>query len=248
MKSFFTILLSVVASLTLCAVPASAQRLFHADVQTKSVKDGKMKVSDREIYYTKGGNLNVRWNAGLNTYYFLSSPFGFTDVYYPASNESMTLEPSIFKAQDELLWVFAEGGAEDLGLGREGFVLTSSKKDGPHTVRTYVPCQKGGMCIRVELVLDERHLPVYCAYYDKKGKVITKTYLSNYRTEKGFAFPMRVTEISYFMEKSDSTVKLDLYRDLEIDVPNEMYGFHVPSDAKIVDMKEGLKAMKKSAK
>lgn len=241
--------LRIVLAVALClsgAAPAAAQRLFHADVQSKTVKDGKMKVSDKEIWYTRGGNLNIRWNAGLNTYYTVTSPFGFTDIYYPGTNESMTLDPQMFKAQDELLWLFAEGGIGDLGLEREGFVLKSSKKDGQHTVRRYEPRKSGGVCTRVELVLDKNRLPVYCAYYGKKGRILTKTYLSNYTSEKGFAFPMRVTEITFFMEKNDSTVKLDLYRNLEVDVPGEMYGFHVPSDAKVVDMKEGLKAFKTS--
>ena len=228
------------------AIPASAQRLFHVDVQSKTVKDGKMKAADKEIYYTKGGNLNIRINSGFQTYYSLSSPFGFTDIYYPASKEVFTLDPQMYAASDELLWLFAEGGIEDLGLGREGFVLKSSKKDGDYTVRRYEPKKSGGVCARAELAFDASRLPVCCTYYNKKGKVITRTYLSNYKSEKGFAFPMRVTEISYLLEKNDSTVRLDLYRNLEVDVPNEMYGFHVPSDAKRVDMKEALKSVKKA--
>ena len=228
------------------AAPLHAQRLFHVDVQTKTVSGGKAQAADKELFYTKGGNLNIRWNRGINTYYTVSSPFGFTDLYYPVSKETVTMDPEMFKAQDELLYIFAEGGAEDMGLGREGFVLKSSKKDGKFTVRRYVPRKSGGICTAVELVFGEDQLPVYCAYLDKKGKVITKTYFSNYKSVKGFAFPMRVTEISYFKlkEKNDSTVRLDLYRNLEVDVPNEMFGFHIPSDAIPVDMKEGLKALK----
>ena len=104
------------------------------------------------------------------------------------------------------------------------------------------------MCAWAELVLDADALPVQCSYFNKKGKVITKTYFSKYTTVKGFTFPMRVTEISYLLEKNDSTVRLDTYKNLQVDVPDEMYGFHVPSGAKMVDMKTGLKAMKKSAK
>ena len=154
----------------------------------------------------------------------------------------------MFNAADELLCVFAEGGAEDLGLVKQDFALKSSKKDGPYTVRRYEPRKSGAMCAWAELVLDADALPVQCSYFNKKGKVITKTYFSKYATVKGFAFPMRVTEISYLLEKNDSTVRLDLYKNLQVDVPDEMYGFHVPSDAKVVDMKAGLKALKKSAK
>ena len=242
------VFLALALLLPAVSMPMYAQRLFHADVSSKTVSKGKMQAADKEIYYTKGGNLTIRWNRGLATYYTLSTPFGFTDIYYPASKESMTLDPQMFKMQDELLYVFAEGGAEDMGLGREDFVLKSSKKDGSFTVRRYEPRKGGGMCAWVELVSGADFLPVYVAYYNKKGKIITKTYLSGYTSVKGFAFPMRVTEISYLGEKKDSTVRLDIYRNLEVDVPNELFGFHIPSDAVPVDFKEGLKAAGKKAK
>lgn len=236
---------------TLCflgAGTASAQRLFHVEEQTKTVSGGKMRVMDKALWYTRGGNLNIRWTQNFNTYYTISTPFGFTDLYYPASNENTTLDREMFNPVDELLYVFAEGGVEDLGLPKQDFALKSSKKDGSYTLRRYEPRKSGGMCAWVELVLDADALPVQCSYFNKKGKVITKTYFSKYATEKGFTFPMRVTEISYLLEKKDSSVRLDLYKNLQVDVPDEMYGFHVPSDAKAVDMKAGLKAMKKSAK
>ena len=207
-----------------------------------------MRAADKALWYTRGGNLIIRWTQSFNTYYTISTPFGFTDLYYPASNESTTLDRQMFNSADELLYVFAEGGSEDLGLAKQDFALKSSKKDGPYTVRRYEPRKSGAMCAWAELVLDADALPVQCSYFNKKGKVITKTYFSKYTTVKGFTFPMRVTEISYLLEKNDSTVRLDTYKNLQVDVPDEMYGFHVPSGAKVVDMKTGLKAMKKSAK
>lgn len=227
---------------------ASAQRLFSVEEQTKTVSGGKMRAADKVLWYTRGGNLVIRWTQSFNTYYTISTPFGFTDLYYPASNESTTLDREMFNVSDELLYTFAEGGAEDLGLSKQDFNLRSTKKDGPYTVRRYEPRKSGGVCAWVELALDADALPVCCTYYNKKGKVITKTYFSKYTTVKGFTFPMRVTEISYLLEKNDSTVRLDIYKNLQVDVPDEQFGFHVPSGAKVVDMKAGLKAMKKSAK
>lgn len=230
------------------ARPVAAQRLFSVEEQTKAVSDGKMRATDKALWYTRGGNLVVRWTSNFNTYYTISTPYGFTDMYYPASNESTTLDRQMFNPADELLYVFAEGGAEDLGLSKQDFALKSSKKDGSYTVRRYEPRKSGGVCAWVELALDADALPACCTYYTKKGKVITKTYFSRYTTVKGFAFPMRVTEISYLMEKNDSTVRLDIYKNLQVDVPNEQFDFHIPSGAKVVDMKESLKALKKSSK
>ena len=243
------IIICLVTALALAgARPVMAQRLFSVEEQTKTVSGGKMRAADKALWYTRGGNLIIRWTQSFNTYYTISTPFGFTDLYYPASNESTTLDRQMFNSADELLYVFAEGGAEDLGLAKQDFALKSSKKDGPYTVRRYEPRKSGAMCAWAELVLDADALPVQCSYFNKKGKVITKTYFSKYTTVKGFTFPMRVTEISYLLEKNDSTVRLDTYKNLQVDVPDEMFGFHVPSGAKVVDMKTGLKAMKKSAK
>lgn len=232
----------------LCAIPARAQRFFHVDEVTKTVKDGKMKVMEKQIFYTRGGDLNILCKTGGASYYSNTSPFGVSKFYYPASNEIMTLDANMMKASDELLVLFADGSAEDLGLSREGFFLKSTKKDGNFLVRRFEPRESGSMCAWAEIAYNSDFLPVFCAYYDKKGNIITKTYLSNYKAEKGFVFPMRVTEISYFKEKKDSTVRLDIYSNLEIDVRSDTHYFRIPADAKPVELKEGLKAYSKQLK
>ena len=236
------------ALLFLAAAPTYAQRFFHVDAETKTVKDGKMKRMEKEIYYSKGGNLNILWKNAGTSYYSTTSPFGFSQFYYPASNEVVNLEPDMMNASDELLYLFAEYGPDNMGLVQQGFFLKSTKKDGAFLVRRFEPRKNEAMCAWVEIAYNSDSLPVYCAYYDKKGKIITKTYLSNYAIEKGFAFPMRVTEISYFKEKNDSTVRLDLYRNLEIDVRTDKHNFRVPSNAVSVDLKNGLKSVAKQKK
>ncbi len=230
--------------LSLClagAFPAAAQRFFRVDAESKTLRSGVATVIDKEVYYTRGGDLNILWKKPGNiVFYSNTKPLGITTFYYPSTRESVALEPAMFKASDELLYQFAEGAAEDMGLTREGFVLKSTKKDGDYTVRRYEPRQGGTMCAWVEVAYDQSFLPVYCAYYDKKGKIITKTYLSHYTSVKGFSFPMRVTEISYMAEKNDSTVRLDIYKNLEIDVQREIHNFRIPRGAKPVDLKEGL--------
>ena len=230
------------------AVCGYAQRLYHVELESKTVHQKKMTAVRKSLYYTKGGDLNIRWSSGLDTYYSNSSPFGFTFIYYPATNEKMAIDPQMFNPRDELLYLVAEGGAEDLGMARSGFVLKSSMKDGEFIVRRYEPSKPGSVCAWVELVLGADYLPVYCAYHDRKDRVITKTYYSKYTTAGGVAFPTRVTEVSWLREKADSTVRLDLYSHFEVDVPDGMFNYHIPTDAVSVEMKEGLKAYKKSLK
>lgn len=243
-RPFFIFLTLLLAA----AVPVNAQRLFHVDVESKTLHSGSMKVVSKELYYSKGGNLNILWKPGGLSFYTTTSQFGFTTCYYPASNQSVALDPNMYKPEDELLYLFAEGGIEDMGLNRAGFLLKSTKKDGEYTVRRYEPRTSGGMCAWVEVAYNKDFLPVFCAYYNKKGKLITKTYLSNYRTEKGFTFPMRVTEISYFAEKNDSTVKLDIYRNLDVDILKEMHSYRIPADAVPTSLKDNLKSILKSGK
>ena len=225
---------------------AYCQRLYSANAESKTLQDGKYAKINRQIYYRTGGNLNILYsNPSGEEYYSSTSPFGLTTFYYPATKESVTLGRDFFSADDELLCLFAGGGAEDLGLQRFGYLLKSSSKDGKYTVRRYEPREKGGRCARVELVLDESYLPVYCAYFDAKDKLLTKTYYSGYTFVKDFVFPQRVTEISYFGAKRDSTVRLDIYSRIKVDEPSPMFDFRVPSDAVSVDMKKGLEALVK---
>ena len=44
------------------------------------------------------------------------------------------------------------------------------------------------------------------------------------------------------------TVRLDIYKNLEIDVRSETHSFRIPSDAKPVKLKDGLKAYSKQVK
>lgn len=227
------------------SLPAFGQRQFSVSVESKTLNKGKASVVNKDLFYRVDGNLTARYNAHGEEYYTLSSAFGFTSVYYPASKETTTLPVELYKPEDELLYLFANGSGEDLGMKRFGFELKRTKKDGNHIVRRYEPKEKGSKTAWVELVLDQQYLPVYCAYYDKKGKLITKTYLSGYTQAGAFVFPLRVTEITYMAEKNDSTIRLDIYKNLQVDTPNEMFNFHIPSDAKIVDLKEALKSFSK---
>ena len=43
-------------------------------------------------------------------------------------------------------------------------------------------------------------------------------------------------------------MRLDIYKNLEIDVRSETHSFRIPSDAKPVKLKEGLKAYSKQVK
>ena len=57
---------------TLCcfACAASAQRLFSVSVESKTVHKGKMTIVNKDIYYRKDGNLNIRYTTSASQQYY----------------------------------------------------------------------------------------------------------------------------------------------------------------------------------
>lgn len=225
---FLTALCMLLVNTGVC----NAQRLVSADVQTSQVTAGKKSVVSKSIFCRNDGSFVSHYKSGGREFYIVSSRLGVTKVYVPSTNEAMTDTQGMFSPKDELLYIFTTGGSQDLGLSEYGFRLKDTKKDGSYIVRNYVATKSGSKCERVEIAYKE-FLPVYAAYYDKKDKVITKTYFSQYSKTGTFAFPMRVTEVTYGKEKNDSTVKLDVYSNLKVDVDDPMFHYDVPSTAKM---------------
>lgn len=226
--------LAILCLLLLNTGISNAQRLVSADVQTNQVTAGKKSVVNKNLFCRNDGSFVSHYKSVGGEFYIVGSRLGVTRVYVPQSNEVMTDTQGLFSPKDELLYVFTTGGTQDLGLSEYGFRLKDTRKDDGYIVRNYVATKSGSKCERVEIAYKD-FLPVFAAYYDKKDKVITKTYFSQYAKKGTFAFPMRVTEVTYGKEKNDSTVKLDIYSNLKVDVDDPMFHYDVPSDAKTVD-------------
>lgn len=178
--------------------------------------------------------------------YFLVSRLGVVRMYSPMTNEVINDVQGMMSAEDELLYLFANGKGNDLGLSEYEYVISSSTREGEYLKRVFTAKSNASKCAKVEIAY-KNFLPICAIYYDKKGNVITKTYLSNYEMTGNFTFPKRVTEVTYFMEKGDSTVRLDLYSNIRVNQPDPMFDFEIPSDAKVLDMKDLTKELKKAA-
>ena len=77
----------------------------------------------------------------------------------------------------------------------------------------------------------ENYLPIYLAYYDSAGSVVSRTYLSSYSRFSNLMLPLRVTSVQY-MAKKDSSLVRTVYSNVRIDTNDPMFGFKIPSDAK----------------
>ena len=120
-----------------------------------------------------------------------------------------------------------------MGLGLYGYKLSStSKEEGGLLKRTYLPISPGKGVSKVELVL-ENYLPIYLAYYDSAGSVVSRTYLSSYSRFSNLMLPLRVTSVQY-MAKKDSSLVRTVYSNVRIDGNDPRFDFKVPADAKPV--------------
>lgn len=226
---------------------ASAQRYVSASVESKSLSAGRKSVMNKDICCSPDGSLTVHSQAQGTDLWYFTSRLGSTRIYSPQTNEVINDVQGIMDAKDELLYLFANGMGEDLGISKFDFVISDSKKEDGYVKRTFTAKQSSSKCAKAEIIY-KNFLPICAIYYDKKGNVLTKTYLSDYAMMGSLAFPKRVTEITYFMEKNDSTVRLDIYSDIKVGAQDPKFRIEVPSDAKTVDLKEFQKQLKKASK
>jgi len=215
-----------------CSVSYS-QKKVSADVEIKQVVKGKVVTIKKTIYYQSSGKLLVHFTVP-EEYFVITNSFGETKTYIPSRNEVAIFNDPYFSSENELLYYFLSNKIDDLGLKDLGFTVVSTKMDGKTLVKTYSSNKKEYQNVKVEMAY-ENHLPVFCAYFNKKGEIMRKIYYSNYVYYPQFVMPSRITEISY-NSPTDSIVKREIYSNIQIDVNNALFDYEVPASAKLVEM------------
>lgn len=214
------------------ALPLGAQQTVSADVTVKQVKNGRASSTEKSVCCSNDGRMVAISRTKDGKVYVFTNIHGETRIYNQARNEVMTDNSGAVTSTDELLQVFLLQRIDDMGFTSLGYNLVSTEHEGANLKKIFEPKDKSAQCARIELVMQD-YLPIYCAYLDRRGKVITKTYYSNYELTDRFMFPRRVTEITYLNAK-DSIVKLDLYSNIKVNKPDPAFDFTIPSDAKII--------------
>ncbi len=221
---------SIITSiLLLISIPAAAQRRVAADVEVKTVYQGKVTTVNSQVWCQSDGTMVSVYQSPY-TYYALTNPNGEFKLYVPSTKEVYSDRRDDYSNKDDILYLFMTGKSDDLGLTSFGYRLASSVNEDGLLKRTYVPAVPGKGVAKVELVL-ENWLPIYIAYIDGSGNVLNKTYLSSYARYPRIALPLRSTSITYTARK-DSTIVRTIYSNVRIDTNDPMFGFKVPSDAK----------------
>ena len=222
----------LIALLTIISITATAQRRVSAEMEVKTLYGGKVTTVGSRVFCSSSGRL-VQVFDSPSLYYTITNPDGEFKMYIPGTNEVYSERKEDFSDRDNLLYLFLSGHGDDMGLGLYGYKLSStSREEGGLLKRVYLPSAPGKGLAKVELV-QENYLPIYLAYYNDKGAVVSRIYLSSYTRFSNLMLPLRVTSVQYGAKK-DSTLVRTIYSDVVVDGQDPMFDFKVPSDAKPV--------------
>ncbi|MCL2683348.1 MAG: hypothetical protein FWE63_07720 [Bacteroidales bacterium] len=229
MKAIVILIFTVIFSPVLWA-----QHKVSADVEVKRVNKGQSMTIRKEIYYNTNGKMVVRF-VHPEEYFVVTNHFGEARIYLPKTNEVMLINDRSMSSESELIYYFLNNKIEDLGLKNQGFSLGNTRTEQGVVVRTYFPNDKKSNISKIEMV-HENHLPIYCAYYDSKNRIIRKIYYSDYQHLSLATFPRRITEIAY-PTMNDSVVSRMVYSNIKIDrqASSPYFDFSIPSNATVVD-------------
>ena len=208
-------------------VPALAQRKVSADVEVKTVSGGKLSTVTKSVYCTNNGRLVTLFRTPLS-YYMLSNAKGEIKLYKPDTNEVLSDVDQAMSSNTELVSIFLNGRIDDLGLGWFGYKAGAASREDGLVKKTFTPSDAG---LPVVEIVYENYLPIYCAYTAPDGKLLSKKYLSDYKTYGRFILPQRITDISYGKNR-DSTIVRTLYSSVKIDADDPNFDFQIPADAK----------------
>ena len=219
--------LLIIPLLLLVASPLYAQRKVSADVEVKTVIDGKLTTVTKSVYCTNNGRLVTKFSKPL-PYYVVSNSKGEMNLYKPDTNEVLSDYDPSFSSNTELIMLFMSGRIDDLGLSSFGYKAGSATREEGFVKKSF----KSPDTTKPDVeIVYENYLPIYCEYTAQDGRLLSKKYLSDYKTYGRFILPQRVTDITYGV-KRDSSIVRTLYSNVKVDVDDPNFDFQIPADAK----------------
>lgn len=230
--------------LILYGIPAAAQRRVSADLETKQVWQGKSVTTTKSVYCASNGRLVVVSDRPVE-YREVKGAKGDCRIYFPQTNQVIVDNEGRFSSGDELIVLFFNGRADDLGLAMAGYRFSSAAMEDGLLKRTYVSDSPQNFP-KAEIVY-ENHLPIYCGYVDSRGRTVSKTYLSRYAQFGRLTLPCRVTTVSY-TDKGDSTVTRTLYSNVTVDGDSAWFDYEIPPEAKSMSLKDAARQLSGSVR
>lgn len=211
-----------------------AQNKISADVTVQQLFNNKLLTLHKSIFYTKDGKCVTR-NIEPEEVITISNHLGEYFAYNTQRNELIYDVDQGYSTKSEPLDMFASAERSDLGLSSLGFSLQGQEIEGKRVVKTFIPKEVEKIS-KITMVY-ENDLPIYCGYFNKKGEEFRQIYYTEYFYFPFFAFPTKITEIS-FSEKKEKTIRRMTYSNILYDenATSEYFNYQIPSDAKVVKM------------
>jgi hypothetical protein len=203
----------------------SSQKL-HGGKVTKSTSDVFLNLDNGEmkIHYHKPNELIVSTNK-----------YGEMQVYDPLKNEVLRQQNILFSSDNEPVYYFFNQQGQDLGLSNMGFVLQTSDFEDLYLVSYWnAPMELAEQIGKAKLVQKD-YLPIYLAYFNKRGDMIQKIFFSEWNFDFVSVFPQRITQID-FISKTDSIITKREYSRFETGTRAEQSfnNIEIPADAKVI--------------
>lgn len=201
-------------------------------MEVKTVNKGTVVTVTKSVYCSSNGRL-VTFFHSPQEYRLITNAKGEAQLYIPSSNEVVSEVSEDLSSRDEILSLYLNGRAGDLGLSLYGYRQTAISREDGLIKKTFEGSGKNGAPV-VEIVYEDL-LPIYCAYLKSDGTVISKTYFSDFEKSGNLSVPRRVTNIAY-SSKKDSTITRSIYSNIKVDSTAPEFDFEIPANAKVAKM------------
>jgi hypothetical protein len=208
------------------------------DLEAKTLHQNKSITARSTVFYKTASAQMVTHTTYPARQVTFTNKFG-EFKHYDFTTNSVSLQQGFeLSSENSIFYTFLSGQTNDVGLGKAGFKLKSTKTENKMIItRWNNPSQpdKG----EVEVV-HENNLPIYICFYDKKQKPLHKAYYSNFQYIGSIKIPFTITELE-FISDLDSIITRKKYSNLKTnnDVSDEYFNFKIPANAKINEQNPG---------
>ncbi len=229
--------LLIVCSLLLLSFRQSNEtRQISLEFNSRILEKGKYISVSGHMYFRKSdGILTTRLIKPFENVTIVNAA-GEMKIYDPAENTIIQNHSALNSSESSYFYHFLNGSHNDLGYGKAGYVISSSRLEKGLMVTNWVPRKGYSTPISSIELVQEKSLPIFVCFKDNRNKVLGKIFFSSYQKVGGLQLPLRITEIMY-KEKKDSVITTKQYSNPRINEPADAVwlDFKIPANAKVIE-------------
>jgi outer membrane lipoprotein-sorting protein len=212
--------------------PSGIRRIMFA-LESRQVKNGKSVTFRGEVFYQANGNMLTHFTYPAEQV-ITTTAKGEGRLYNPLNNTVVTFQNETVSSTTSPVAYFLNNRITDMGLKTSGFALKRFITQNGLQVAVYelASGNRKSPVRSVELVHNDKNVPVYMAYKDSRDRVIRKTYYTSYQAVHTLLLPGAITEILY--EGNDSSITRTTYSNFRVNeqASSPYFEYTIPSNAK----------------